>query len=186
MRIAASGRAVLVLIALAAVCAFAAPTAGATSFSWMDGYDDPGTPDELDKVGVLKEGPADARKVLILVPGTSGGAGSLEQLAKDIVSQAKGWQVWSIERRENLYEDQSRADMLKRGEITPTQFNNYYLGWMITPTSPRIDLRLPGFGVASGWGMRVAVEDLKRVVDEARRDSRYVVLGGHSLGGSIT
>jgi pimeloyl-ACP methyl ester carboxylesterase len=36
-----------------------------------------------------------------------------------------------------------------------------------------------------GWGMRVAVEDLKRVVEEARKDSRQVVLGGHSLGGSI-
>ena len=33
--------------------------------------------------------------------------------------------------------------------------------------------------------MRVAVEDLRRVVAEARRDSREVVLGGHSLGGSI-
>ena len=33
--------------------------------------------------------------------------------------------------------------------------------------------------------MRVAVEDLRRVVEEARRDSREVVLGGHSLGGSI-
>ena len=95
------------------------------------------------------------------------------------------WQVWSIERRENLYEDHSRADMLKRGEITPTQFNNYYLGWMITPTSPRIDLSPPGFGVASGWGMRVAVEDLRVVIRAAARGGRHVVLGGHSLGATI-
>jgi pimeloyl-ACP methyl ester carboxylesterase len=33
--------------------------------------------------------------------------------------------------------------------------------------------------------MRVAVEDLRRVIEEARSQSRYVVLGGHSLGGSI-
>ena len=33
--------------------------------------------------------------------------------------------------------------------------------------------------------MRVAVEDLRFVIDEARAQSREVVLGGHSLGGSI-
>jgi pimeloyl-ACP methyl ester carboxylesterase len=33
--------------------------------------------------------------------------------------------------------------------------------------------------------MRVAVEDVKRVVAEARKQSRQVVPGGHSLGGSI-
>ena len=33
--------------------------------------------------------------------------------------------------------------------------------------------------------MNVAVEDLRRVIAQARRHSREVVLGGHSLGGSI-
>src|SRR4051794_2893050 len=186
MRVRWTGRAILVVSAVAALLAFAAPNAGATSFSWMNGYDDPATPDQYDKVGVLKDGPPSARKILILLPGTSGGAGYLHPLAQDIVSKAKDWQVWSVERRENLFEDQSRADMLKRGEITPTQFNNYYLGWLITPTNPRIDLSTPGFGYANGWGMRVAVEDVKHVVAEARKHSRQVVLGGHSLGGSIT
>jgi pimeloyl-ACP methyl ester carboxylesterase len=34
--------------------------------------------------------------------------------------------------------------------------------------------------------MRVAVKDLRRVIEKAREKSREVVLGGHSLGGSIT
>src|SRR6185295_7059141 len=134
MRILGAVRAVLVAAVVAAFFAFAVPTAGATGFSWMNGYDDLATPDQYDKVGVLKDGPPSARKILILLPGTSAGAGYFHPLAQDIVSKAKDWQVWSVERRENLFEDQSRADMLKRGEITPTQFNNYYLGWLITPT----------------------------------------------------
>jgi hypothetical protein len=34
--------------------------------------------------------------------------------------------------------------------------------------------------------MKVTVEDLRRVVKDARRRASHVVLGGHSLGGSIT
>jgi hypothetical protein len=36
------------------------------------------------------------------------------------------------------------------------------------------------------WGMAVAMGDLHRVVAAARRGGRTVVLGGHSLGGSMT
>ena len=34
--------------------------------------------------------------------------------------------------------------------------------------------------------MRVEIEDLRRVVNAAQRTGRHVVVGGHSLGGSIT
>ena len=39
---------------------------------------------------------------------------------------------------------------------------------------------------ARGWGMRVEIEDLRRVVKSAQRVGGHVVVGGHSLGGSIT
>jgi pimeloyl-ACP methyl ester carboxylesterase len=39
---------------------------------------------------------------------------------------------------------------------------------------------------ARDWGMRVAVQDLRRVVKAAGAHGRRVVLGGHSLGGTIT
>src|SRR5437879_2778625 len=98
---------VLTVIALALAFAVAAPAAGAARFSWIRGYDDPATPDQYDKVGILKEGSPAARKILVLVPGTSASAAYFEPLAQDIVSKARGWQVWSVERRENLFEDQS-------------------------------------------------------------------------------
>ena len=44
-----------------------------------------------------------------------------EPLAQDIVSKTKDWQVWSVERRENVFEDHTMADRAKRGEVTPQQ-----------------------------------------------------------------
>ena len=94
--------------------------------------------------------------------------------------------MWSVERRENLFEDHSMADRVKRGEATGQQLFDYYLGWLTNPSvTDHYGLSLGGPPYARDWGMRVAVEDLRRVVTEARRDSREVVLGGHSLGGSI-
>src|SRR3954453_19314314 len=76
-------------------------------FNWMRGYNDPATPDRLDRAGVVKIGPSSARQVLGLNPGTSAGATYFVPLAKDIVRATHGrWQVWSVERRENQLEDQ--------------------------------------------------------------------------------
>ena len=39
---------------------------------------------------------------------------------------------------------------------------------------------------AKKWGMNTEIQDLRRVVKEAQQKGRRVVVGGHSLGGSIT
>ena len=181
-------RIVQAAIAVALAFAFVAPAAGAASFSLIEGYDDPGTPDQYDRVGVLKEGAPSAKKILILVPGTSASASYFAPLARDIVSRADGWQVWSVERRENQLEDHSMVDRVKRGEATPQQLFDYYLGHIVNPSVTEHFVGIPDTSVlfARAWGMRVAVEDLRLVVAQARQDSRQVVLGGHSLGGSIT
>ena len=80
-----------------------------------DGFDDPGTPAQYDKVGVIEVGPRRARNILILNPGTSASAAYFVPLAKAITARAKGWQVWSVERRENLLEDHSVLDRGKAG-----------------------------------------------------------------------
>jgi hypothetical protein len=155
----------------------------------MNGYDDPATPDNLDRVGVLKIGPDEARNVLVLNPGTSAGATYFKPLANDIVSETNGrWQVWSVERRENQLEDQSVLDEAKQGQATDQRLFDYYLGWLVDPNVTDHFQLLPDSAVAfaRGWGMKVEVEDLRRVVDAASRGGRTVALGGHSLGGSIT
>jgi pimeloyl-ACP methyl ester carboxylesterase len=168
--------------------AIAVPSAGAAGVTWMPGFHAPGTPAQLNRVGVVKIGPKDARNVLVLVPGTSAGGAYFVPLAETLVKQAKGWQVWSVERRENLLEDQSVLDRAKAGQATPKELFDYYLGYLSDPTIATHFQLVPDADVAFArrWGMRVEVEDLRRVVSAARKGGRRVVLGGHSLGGSIT
>jgi pimeloyl-ACP methyl ester carboxylesterase len=178
------------LIAATVLLAFAlaAPVASAR-FEWLKGYDDPATPDSLDRVGVLKVGFPWARNVLVLNPGTSAGAGYFKPLAEEIVWLTHGrWQVWSVERRENQLEDQSVLTDYKQGRATPEELFDYYLGYLAKPGVGDHFQLIPdsSVGYARGWGMNVEIEDLHRVVEAAHRFGRRVVLGGHSLGGTIT
>jgi hypothetical protein len=154
----------------------------------MDGFRSPGTPAKYNKVGVLKIGPRSAKNILVLNPGTSASAAYFAPLARDVVAKARGWQVWAVERRENLLEDHSRLNRAKTGHATGRQLFDYYLGWLADSSiSPHFRL-IPDaeVGYAKRWGMRVEIEDLHRVVQAAKRAGRHVVVGGHSLGGTIT
>jgi acetyl esterase/lipase len=181
----------LTLMAVAVALAFGASPAMATSairFERLDGFPAPGTPDRFNKVGVLKVGPKKAKNVLILNPGTSASSTYFVPLAEDVVERTRGWQVWSVERRENLLEDHSVQDQLKSGQATPKQAFDYYLGWITDSSVTNHFQFIPDADVAFAreWGMRVEIEDLRRVVKSARKRGGRVVLGGHSLGGSIT
>ncbi len=166
----------------------AAPATGAVKFQRIPGFNDPATPDSLDRVGVLKVGPKKAPNVLVLNPGTSASAAYFRPLASLIVSETDGWQVWAVERRENQLEDHSVADQAKRGAATTQRLFEYYLGYLTDPSITDHYQPVPDSSVpfARGWGMRVTVGDLRRVVKKAAKLGGDVVLGGHSLGGSIT
>ena len=112
----------------------AAPAQVPTSFERLDGYAAAGTPAKYNKVGVLKFGPRTARNVLILNPGTSASAAYFAPLARDVASRADGWQVWAVERRENLLEDHSVLNRAKDGRATNRQLFDYYLGWVSDPS----------------------------------------------------
>ncbi len=180
-------RAVAVALSLACFGALASSAVAGprVSVRWMKGFAAPGTPARYDKVGVVSVGPAKAKNVLVLEPGTSAGGGYFVPLAKWIVARAPGWQVWSVERRENLLEDQSVLNLAKRGQATPTQLFNYYLGYI---TDPSVKTHMKAIGAdpfAKQWGMNVAVHDLRDVITAAHRLGGKVVLGGHSLGGTV-
>src|ERR1700759_2734567 len=119
---------------LAAPVAAGAKSLGVT---WMKSFAAPGTPARYDRVGVIKVGRRSARNVLVLEPGTSAGAGYFVPLAKWIVARAPGWQVWSVERRENLLEDQSELNLAKRHRVRRTALFDYYLGSLPDPSIPR-------------------------------------------------
>jgi pimeloyl-ACP methyl ester carboxylesterase len=153
----------------------------------MRGVASPGTPAKYDKVGVLKIGPASAHNVLVLEPGTSAGAGYFVPMAQWLVSLVPGWQVWSVERRENLLEDQSMLDKAKDGTATAEQVFNYYLGWLTDNTVTTHIQPVPDSSVAFArdWGLNVAIGDLHKVITAAHKLGGKVVLGGHSLGGAV-
>ena len=129
-----TGRAALAAVVVALAIAPAASAKTKVSFERLKGYDAPGTPAKYDKVGVIKVGPKSARNVLVLNPGTSASAAYFVPLAKDVVTRAKGWQVWAVERRENLLEDHSMFNKAKAGTATPQQVFDYYLGYLNNPS----------------------------------------------------
>jgi pimeloyl-ACP methyl ester carboxylesterase len=150
-------------------------------------------PAEYGQVKVVEHGPEDAENVLVLVPGTSAGASYFTPVALDIVDELDGWQVWSVDRRENLLEDHSALDRRAAGEITSQEVFDYYLGWLGDDSIT--DHFEPAGGQAADdesvdfardWGMAVTIDDLHAVIEEAAGLGGEVVLGGHSLGGSIT
>jgi pimeloyl-ACP methyl ester carboxylesterase len=200
------GRLILAGILAALVCAAAATAASAAGTSrvsrvWMAAPPAPGTPTSfnlkgshlhpnlnLNQVGVIKVGSAKAKNVLVFEPGTSAGAAYIVPFAKSLVGRLGNWQVWSVERRENLLEDQTMLNRAKSGKATPQELFHYYLGWLAESPSkgPHMNLIPPeAVGFAREWGMNVAVEDLHTVIESAKALGGKVALAGHSLGGSV-
>jgi hypothetical protein len=175
-----------VLAALCLTAALALPAAApAATVTTLRGYDAPG-PSRYDKVKVVKHGRASARRVLVLVPGTSAGGPYFTPLAEALVKRLPGWQVWAVERRENLLEDHRMLDRAKRGEADSRTVFDHYLGWIGGNVPGHFEpVTAEQAPFVRRWGMRVAIEDLRRVIRSARRGGRKVVLGGHSLGGNI-
>lgn len=175
-------------VAAALSVATLGPATAADRWTTLPGYDAPGTPKKYDKVRVLKQGPASADNVLVLIPGTSAGASNFRLVARAILARTPGWQVWSIERRENLLEDNTVLNKYVAGQASGTQLVDYYLNWLTNPSiSPRFTPKTTEqTAFARQWGMNVAVHDVRRVVKAAGRNGRTVVLGGHSLGGRMT
>src|SRR4051795_1322665 len=186
-----SMRPALVAIAAGALWTGLAPAADAkvpVKFKTFQGYPSPGTPANLNIVGALKTGDPKAKNILVLNPGTSASAAYFEPLAKTIVKLLPDWQVWAVERRENFLEDQSELNLLKQGKVSPTDFFNYYLGYIGNASVTNHVANVPDSAVpfARRWGMNTEIQDLRVVVRAAARRGRNVVMGRHSLGGSIT
>ena len=202
-----TGRSALACALTALACGALAQGASAKAIApikvklvWMPAPPAPGTPTafnlekshlrpnlDLNQVGVIKIGRKTARNILVFVPGTSGGGAYIVPFAKSLVEKLGDWQVWSIERRENLLEDQTMLHKAKAGKATPQEVFDYYLGY-ITNGSIRKHMKLiPTEAVtfAREWGMNVAVEDLHTVIEAAKAEGGKVVLAGHSLGGSV-
>src|SRR5687767_8924898 len=112
----------LALALAAASLGLLATPAGAAKIA-IKGAPAPG-PAKYDRVSVWTYGPSAAKTVLVLVPGTSGGAGTVVPVARDLARRVKGLQVWAFERREDALEDQS---VFRTGTLP--EIRDYYLGF---------------------------------------------------------
>jgi pimeloyl-ACP methyl ester carboxylesterase len=139
-------------------------------------------PARFNQVTVHKFGPASAKRVLVLMPGTQGGAGDFTLDARYLVKRVPGLQVWAIDRRTQALEDTSMFAAAAAGRIPLQQAFDYYLkGGGFHFRGANED------PYAREWGMGVALNDAHAVVQLARRHGRrQVILGGHSLGASLT
>ena len=139
-------------------------------------------PAELNHVTVHQFGPKSAKRVLVLMPGTVGGAGDFTLIARNLVKRVPSLQVLAIDRRSNALEDTATFAQADRGELPLQQAFDYYLNGG--------GFRFRGANedpYAREWGMAVALDDARAVVLRARAHGRrQVVLGGHSLGASLT
>jgi hypothetical protein len=146
-----------------------------------------GTPARYDQVQVRTFGNPSATHVLVLVPGTNGGAGDFDLVAPYLATHVPDLQVWSEMRREGALQDESAVQSTLAGTTTTQQMFDYYLGWISdhSVTTHYQPLDKAKYTFVDDWGMAVAMDDLHAViVKAAAAGKRTVTLGGHSLGGT--
>jgi pimeloyl-ACP methyl ester carboxylesterase len=144
-------------------------------------------PAKYDKAFVTAYGSPRAKNVLILMPGTFGGAGDFTPAAEALVKKNRSLQVWALDRREQALED---TDMLQKGvegKVSLQEVYDYYLGSTLNPTiDPKFSfLDVTEMGYATNWGMKTVLNDTRAVVNRARKSGKRVILGGHSVGASL-
>lgn len=161
-----------VVLALLAGLLGAAPAAAVDRYVPMKAPPAPG-PSKYDKVFVQQLGPRKARNVLVLVPGTNGGAGGITPVARDIARRVPSTQVWVVDRREQAFED--TAVFAQRD---PDAALDHYLGFKYR------SVKGANAKFVADWGLEVQLNDLRSVVRRASKGGRRVVLGGHSAGAS--
>lgn len=162
----------LVLLAALTIALVLAPEASASKYVAIKGAKAPG-PKVFDKVFIDKHGPRKADTVMVLIPGTGGGAGSVAPIASDLSRKVDGLQVWGFDRRQQAFEDTTGFE-----DRDPDAATAYYL-------SLQYD-RVTGDQVpfVADWGFKTEMNDLRRVIRKAGKGGRKVILGGHSRGAS--
>ena len=147
----------------------------------LNGWAEPNTPAEHNKLGVLRYWPEGQTPTaaVILIPGNGGGAASFDIIGRWLAENA-GVEVWAVDRRSNLLEDHTGLDQaLKDGNILAGGM--YYLGGEFKQITPA---EVP---FLKYWGLRTHLNDIGEVVKQIQgRGIKDIFLGGHSLGAIMT
>lgn len=158
-----------------------APASVEPSWAWVDGFDEPSTPDRFDRQGTLRwavDEPVDT--VIVAVPGLSGGAAQFAPLARRLVASVPGLQFWAIDRRSNALEDREIVEAAMRDGDAGAVIERYLGTAEAAATFRRPDP--DAFRFVKDWDLAVHLADLDAVVREAAATAPRVVLLGYSLG----
>jgi pimeloyl-ACP methyl ester carboxylesterase len=132
---------------------------------------------------------AKPKAILILIPELESGAGSLGIPAAEVVRYSGGsYEVWVVDRRSNLLEDvqpivrgwKSQSPGIIMASLLEYMENPAGRGGFIANTPTSVS------NFMTEWGLDVHLRDLKAVVEQARKTTRNVYMGGHSLGAVMT
>ena len=107
------------------------------------------------------------------------------------MKKVPGLQVWALDRRSHALERTEVFQQALNGQVSLQQMFDHYLGWLVNgqPADHFQFLKGDDYPFVRDWGMATALEDARTVVLQARgrgKKRRQVVLGGHSLGASLT
>ena len=151
------------------------------------------TPSALNKIRVERyrrdvQPAAEARSIVIAMPGLLAGAASLDGLARGLVAEADdAIEVWVIDRRSNALEDlrgMNTAEMSENAEIAA----QYYRGEATVGDVAFTGLLAQSeLGYMSEWGLATLVGDVHALIGNVAAEERRerVFLLGHSLGASF-
>lgn len=153
----------------------------------LEGYPESHTPPQYNKSPFVRYyASADPPEtVLVLVPGLISGALTFDDYARKLVASTPNLEVWAQDRRSNLLEDR-RGFEDAFAASDPQLAYDYY----ITNFNQEGGFQRPSpsdFDFVGYWGIDVHLRDLHAIIVHARSHAQAstVVLGGHSLAGSI-
>jgi hypothetical protein len=149
----------------------------------IPGFPEPNTPAAFNRATYVRYSlpkTGKARAVVVLMPGFLGGAANFDRLARGVVNADPTLEVWAVDRRSNLLEDHRvlEAALTNRDPLSAWRHHIRDAG------KPGGFKPLEGKDAAfvGRWGLKVHLEDWRRVVQLARASGERVILGGHSLG----
>lgn len=131
---------------------------------------------------------AAVQKVLVMMPGFLGGANDFTYLGRRIVLRSHGTTaVWAVDRRSNALEDQTGLDAAEAAKDPDIAKHYYFHGAAIGGKTFAGFIDGKTISYAAEWGIKTHVEDLDALISAAikRYPHAAIILGGHSLGGSI-
>ncbi len=147
----------------------------------IKGYKEESTPDKYNRVGYNRyylKGQSDSRMpVLIIVSGYVVDSTWFNRMAKNLVAR-KNIEVWTINRREALIEDRAALDKDMNAFIEHPEKRKRLIR-KLNRTSNYLKGRDE---YIRNWGFTVFMNDIKAVVNEAKKQSGNIFLGGWSDG----